>query len=348
MMAHLSFACIPLFLLAAFVASPFVFCSHQGSVDAAEASNGQRAADKQRATELLNEFAGENDVAGLMAEYTNTPAPYVLVGEDRDDCPLVEGAQAAPVAVFLRHSQGVSTAPTLTIDSTGRSSGPCPKVFLQEIPYYGRKAAATSMGTGLPTTLGDLKRTVDLTRLGLDREFNEKAYQSLRVCNDFFFSGSGNTRSSSDPACVVAQLDEAAVNIRALDTERLSVLHPRLKAALVFASTLAFTRDKKEWIRKLITSSSLRLAWHVVDAFAGMNVNMLEANVGEALNSIVLKDLKLLLPLTDLIQFGLFSTIYDFQTYTTFILTICWLPLGSGCNFFDHRHCVPHSNKKMQ
>ena len=187
MMAHLSFACIPLFLLAAFVASPFVFCSHQGSVDAAEASNGQRAADKQRATELLNEFAGENDVAGLMAEYTNTPAPYVLVGEDRDDCPLVEGAQAAPVAVFLRHSQGVSTAPTLTIDSTGRSSGPCPKVFLQEIPYYGRKAAATSMGTGLPTTLGDLKRTVDLTRLGLDREFNEKAYQSLRVCNDFFF-----------------------------------------------------------------------------------------------------------------------------------------------------------------
>lgn len=314
MMAYCSFAFIHLVLFAAFWAPPFGFCVSQGAVDPVEVSNGQQATSKQRAAELLNEFAGENDVAVLMAEYTNSPAPSLLVGEDRDDCPLVEGAEATPAAppsAFLRHSSVLSATPVLTIDQTGRSAGPCPKVFLQDIPYYGRKTAVKSIETVGTSTLGDVKQTVDMTRLGLDREFNEKAYDAFRVCNNFFFSASGNTRNPSDPACVVAQLDEAAVNIKALDAETLRALHPRLKAALVIASSLSFAKKKKEWIRKLITSSSLRLAWHVVEAFADMNIDMLEANVGEALNTIVVKDLKLLLPLTDLIRFATTCTTYE-------------------------------------
>ncbi|CDJ60067.1 lipase domain-containing protein, putative [Eimeria maxima] len=314
-MAHCSLANISFFFFAAFCSLPRVFCAPHEVLDPEGVSSGHQPTSQQnRAAELLNEFAGENDVAVLMAEYTNAPVPYVLVGEDRDDCPRGDRAQAAravPSHGFLNHSLGVGASPVVSIDANGRSSGPCPKVFLQEAPYYGRREAVKALETTLQTTLGDLTQSVDMTRLGLDRDFNEKAYESLRVCNNFFFSGSGNTRSSSDPACVVSQLDDAAVNIKALDAESLSVLHPRLKTALVIASNLAFTRHKKEWIRKLITSSSLRLAWHVVEAFAGMNVNMLEANVGEALNSIVVKDLKLLLPLKDLIQFATTCTTYE-------------------------------------
>ncbi|CDJ46591.1 lipase domain-containing protein, putative [Eimeria brunetti] len=315
-MAPRLFSFVPFFLFSALCSPRLVLCAPQGTVKPADVTSGQGAASKQKAAELLNEFAGENDVAVLMAEYSGSSTPYLFVGEDRDDCPLLRGPQPAllaPPSAFLRHYQAVDPTPTVTMNSTGRSSGPCPRAFLQEKPYYGRKGAVEvrSTGTVSPTTLEDLKYAVDMTRLGADPEFNEAAFKSMRVCSNFFFSGGGNTHNASDPACVVAQLDEAAPHIKALDINTLSALHPRLEAALVLSSNLAFTRNKKEWIRKLITSNSLRLAWHVVEAFAAMNVNMLEANVGEALNEIVVKDLKLLLPLTDLIQFATTCTTYE-------------------------------------
>ncbi|CDJ39655.1 lipase domain-containing protein, putative [Eimeria tenella] len=276
--------------------------------------NGHQNSTETTAAELLNEFAGEEDVASIMADYGSLTVPSVLISREREDCHHVSGASAevsAGVGTFLHPPEETSTTPVVIVDETGRSFGPCPKSVLRKKAYYGSKAAVADMHGAQSISLGSVKQTVDLTRLGLDRQFNEKAYESLKVCNNLFFSGGEGMRNFSDPACVVAHLDEASLSIRTLDTASLRKLHPRLKAALVLASNLTLRRQKKEWIRKLTSSNTLHLAWHVVETFSAMNVSMLESNVGEALNSIVMKDLRLLQPLKDLIQFATTCTTYE-------------------------------------
>ncbi|CDJ66715.1 hypothetical protein ENH_00024210 [Eimeria necatrix] len=184
-----------------------------------------------------------------MADYGNSTVPSVLISRERDDCHHASGASAevsaGGVGTFLHAPEETSTTPVVIVDETGRSFGPCPKSVLQKKPYYGSKAAVADMHEGQPISLGSVKQTVDLTRLGLDRQFNEKAYESLKVCNNLFFSGGEGMRNFSDPACVVAHLDEASLSIRTLDKASLRKLHPRLKAALVLASNLTLRRQKK-------------------------------------------------------------------------------------------------------
>lgn len=289
---------------------------------------------RAEAAKLLGEFEGEDHVAMLMMEHIKPPVPSVIV-DGTDDCSphwLQSGISGSSVdedgrlSALAHHS--TSSPLTVQIDETGRPWAPCPRVMLSETPYYGQKGAPKVTDdqpgiiqsgirlhrarTALPsTTLGDLKQPVDLTRLGLDLHFNQEAHEKLQVCKDFFFSSSGSTRSSSDPACVVAHLDESSARIRALDTANLRALHPKLKTALLLASRLSFSKQKKEWTRRLLSSPTLRLAWHVVEAFSEMNVSMLETNVGEALNNIVLKDMRLLKPIEDLIQFATTCTTYE-------------------------------------
>lgn len=284
-----------------------------GSCESEQVSQLQRAYEglqktgRAEATKLLKEFEAEEHVATFMKEQEKVSVPSVLLGITDHCFPQVQSessAGAAGVELPLPAPRTTTPPPIVNIDETGRPWAPCPKAMTGETPYYGHKGALKGMTIQLSKTLGDLKQTTDFTRLGLDLSFNEQAYHGLEVCKDFFFSGSGLTRNTSDPACVIAHLDESSASIKELDTSSLRLLHPKLKTALFLASKLLFTKRKREWTRKLLSSPSLRLGWHVVESFSEMNVSMLEANVGEALNHIIMKDKRLYKPLKDLIQFA--------------------------------------------
>lgn len=320
-------------LWAAYLVTTRGSCEPEQLLELLRAYENLRNTARAEAAKLLGEFEGEDHVALLMMEHVKPSVPAVLIGGTSDCSPhWLQGTMSGPSAdederppLLAPHS--ASSPLAVQIDETGRPWAPCPRIMLSKTPYYGHKGAPKAMDAqpgvmlsgmqlhgqhGAPdalgaqpsTTLGDLKQRVDLTRLGIEASFNQQAYESLQVCNDFFFSSNGSTSGSSDPACVIAHLDESSANIRALDAASLRVLHPKLKIALILAAKLSFSKQKREWTRKLLFSPTLRLVWHVVEAFSEMNVSMLEANVGEALNNIVLKDMRLLKPLEDLIQFG--------------------------------------------
>ncbi|XP_026192184.1 uncharacterized protein LOC34623907 [Cyclospora cayetanensis] len=293
-----------------FVASYLILiCANcfQGSLGQVETHDYQFLRARAEAAKLLYEFAGENHVEMFLMDYTASAVPAVAIGKTRSDCSaLMEAGAHTPTSSDLSpslHPQTVKVPPVITLDPHGRPSPPCPKSILSKTPYYGSKGAQKE---ALPptVTLKDVKQTADLTNLGLDVNYSKAAYDSLQVCNNFYFSSSGITRNSSDPVCIVCQLDESSSNIQGLDIESLREIHPRLRFALVLAANLAFTAKKKQWIMKLISSRSLRLVWHLVERFSEMHISMLDANVGEAINHIVLSELRLLQPVKDLIQFA--------------------------------------------
>ncbi|KAL8428027.1 hypothetical protein Efla_006933 [Eimeria flavescens] len=265
------------------------------------------------AARLLREFEGDDQVSRLLAEEPRSAAPPLLVGE-AEGCSLA-GASDPPPPEALNNEvpaphRGRDLA-VVNIGQTGRPWSPTPRVMRSTIPYYGHDGASEEMNLRPSTTLGELKRAVDLTHLGVDSGFNALAYEGYKVCNDFFFSSSRHSRHSSDPTCIIAHFDDSSASIKTLDTSGLRPLHPNLKTALALATMLSFTRQKKEWTRRLLTSPTLRLAWHIVETFSGMNINLLEANVGEALNDIVLQNLGLLKPLEELIRFATTCVTYE-------------------------------------
>ncbi|KAL8433732.1 hypothetical protein ACSSS7_003670 [Eimeria intestinalis] len=269
---------------------------------------------RAEATKLLREFESDEQVAKLLEEEPVSAEPAVLIGSSKD-CPLLREAAASG---FLKDpedsdSDSQRRLPSLVvnIDHTGRPWNPSPKVMRSHTPYYGHKGALTESCSLPPVALEELKRTVDLTYLGLDMGFNPIAFENYKVCNNLFFSSIRNSRHSSDPTCIIAHLDDSGSSIKALDTSVLKPLHPSLKTALSLASIIALTKQKREWIRRLLTSTTLRLAWHVVEIFSEMNINMLEANVGEALNNIVLQDSSLMKPLEELIRFATTCVTYE-------------------------------------
>lgn len=267
-------------------------------------------ATRAEAAKLLEEFEGREDVKLLMADKIIGTAPAVTVGGIAD-CPVMASGQEESFSRLAL--QGLGHTQIVTVNETGRACAPCPKVMLSVTPYYGHKGAPMQLTSPPPATLSDIKQTIDLTRLGLEMSFDEKAYEALQICNNFFFSTSetGVSAGSSDPSCIVAHLDESSASIKALDPENLRPLPLKLQKALLMIAKLTFKGQKKEWITNLLASKSLRLAWHVIEAFSDMNITMLGANVGEALNAIALKDATLVRPLRDLIQFATTCTIYE-------------------------------------
>lgn len=272
---------------------------------------GRRAVTQAKAAKIMGELEGEDQVSRLQTEQILPSAPTVLIGEAKE-CPFrtePEPGERAGLSATAHSmhpvpaSQNIASSLKVKIDESGRPWAPCKRLMLDRTPYYGYKGAS-KVNVKESTTVGDLKQVTDLTRLGLDAEFNKKAYEGAQICNGFFFSGSRPNRTSSDPACVLAHLDASSASIRALDPSSLKPLHPKLNNALIMASTFSSSKERKEWTRRLINSPSLRLAWHVVQSFSEKNVDLLEVNVGEVLNSIVLKDMSLLRPLEDLIRFG--------------------------------------------
>lgn len=267
---------------------------------------------RAEAAKILREFEAESHVAMVMAERTEVAVPGVIVGEA--GCPLggfLEPSATADVQLPLLTSLIGKSPDVVSVDETGRAHASCPAAIISVAPFYGQKGASFSsfqLISAPSATLNDLKQMVDMTRLGLDKSFNQYAYGALQICNDFFFSGTdkGTALNSSDTACVVGHLDDSSPSIQALDTERLRKLHPRIRTALHMASIFASTPQKREWIKKLLSSKSLRFGWHIVETFSEMNVSMLQANVGEAINEIVLKEPNLRKPFRDLIQFGIF------------------------------------------
>ncbi|KAL8442998.1 hypothetical protein Emed_006992 [Eimeria media] len=289
-------------------------CEPQGLFELQLPFASRRNLARAEATKLLREFESDEQVARLLQEEPRSTVPAVLVGEAKD-CSLISEATDSGLSSNPEDSKSNPhrqrpVAP-VNIDQTGRPWNPCPNVMRGITPYYGHRGAHNDADTLPSVPLESIKRRVDLTHLGVDMEFNSTAYENYKVCNSFFFSSIRNSRHSSDPTCIIAHLDDSSSSIKTLDTSLLKPLHPNLKTALSLASLLTLTRQKREWIRRLLTSPSLRLAWHVVETFSEIKINMLEANVGEALNNIVLENLSLLKPLEELIRFDWQPHIYD-------------------------------------
>lgn len=295
---------------AAYCGTALCYSEHENLSEPLHVPESLKNTARAEAAQLLEEFEVEEDVMLLMADKIIGTTPAVTIG-GMSDCPVVpSGVTEWPPSAKENPSrlagQSLGHAAIIVVNETGKACAPCPSVMLSVTPYYGRKGAPMQFTSPPPATLSDVKQTIDLTRLGLDMSFNEKAYEALQICNNFFFSSTetGVNARSSDPACIVAHLDESSASIKSVDPGNLRPLPLKLKKALLLLAKLTFKVQKKEWIANLATSKTLRLAWHVIEAFSEMNITMLGANVGEALNAIALEDATLIKPLRDLIQFG--------------------------------------------